>query len=230
MTRLLRARRLTAFLTTLLISAATEAAQESGGQFNLSDADIPKAVLVAEKPGRMFVELTYSKEKQEELRKLTANGLPKSIDMHVGGTPLGERQFTSPAKGHSLKFDFTSLNNALDLVESLGWTPPADHGPVATAPEASLIELTADDVGRVILYLFRPDRCYLEVNCLPARREELTYLLRQSPARPVLVSVGGRIVSELKPDTKVSPSGGVRFDLPDAPVAISVARLLAARP
>lgn len=230
MTRPLRVLRFSTFLTTLLVSAAAANAQESGGQFNLSDADIPKAVLVAEKPGRMFVELTYSKEKQEELRQLTADGLPKNIDMHVGGTPLGERQFASPAKGHSLKFEFSSLNSALDLIGSLGWTPSADHGPVSTAPEASLIELTADDVGRVILFMFRPDRCYLEVNCLPARREELLYLLRQSPARPVLVSVGGRIVSELKPDTTVSPAGGVRFDISSVPLAINTARTLARRP
>lgn len=226
----LRSRCLSPLLASLVASAAVCFGEESPAGFHLANDDIPKAVLVAEKPGRMFVELTYSRDKQDELRKLTAADLPKAVDMRVADIPLGERLFKSAAKGHSLKFDFASLDNALELIDALGWAKRADDDPVTTAPEASLIEFTADDVGRVILYMFRSPNYSMEVTCLPAKRDELLYLLHQTPARPVLVSVNGRIIAELPPGAKVSPAGGIRFDLTSPSIAINTARTLARRP
>lgn len=213
---------LLALLPGLLVAEPTD--------FHLTAEDIPKAVLVAEKPGRMFVELTYSRDKQNELRELTSGGLPKTVDMNVGETALGGREFKSPATGYTLKFDFYSLDDALAVIGSLGWKKPDDISPVSTAGEASLVQLTADDVGRVILFLFRPDRSYIEVTCKPAKRDEIIYLLGQQPARPVLLSVDGRIIAEFKPGTRVAPAGNVRFDVPSVSLAISTARLLAKRP
>lgn len=199
-----------------LLLLAVPARAEAADGLSLGIKDITKLVVFSENPGRLFIELTYSKPKQAELKSLTAEGLPKSVGVTLDGTLLGEKNFVSPATGHSLKFDFSTIDDALSrlavLEQSLG-APKALSVGAHTTTEASIVDLHDGDAGRVVLYLFTPDRCFLDVVVEPAKRDELVFLAHQQPPRPVLISIGGRIVAELPAGARIPAAGPLRLDV-----------------
>lgn len=214
-----------------LLLLAAPARAEPTDSLSLGIKDITKLVVFSENPGRRFIELTYSKPKQAELKTLTSEGLPKSVGVTLDGILLGEKTFVSANTGHSLKFEFSTIDEALSrlavLEQSLG-APKALSVGERTGTEASIVDLRNGDAGRVVLYLFMPDRCFLDVIVEPAKRDELAFLARQQPPRPLLISIGGRIVAELPAGAKIPAAGPLRLDVGSLSDGVAGLRTLAA--
>lgn len=222
-----------ALLAALLGLAAVARAQAATAEFRLAAADVHKLVLILTKPDRLVLEATYSKEKQAELIALTSGGSPKTVRITLADTPMGERSFKSPATGHSLKFDVRTIDDAVSHARALGW--PVETGgdrPAAGVfgeAEVSLLNLAPADTDRLILFLFKPTRTYLDVYCGEEKRGELAFLRKHNPERPVLVNVGGQMVAMLPPGPTPN-AGPLRLDMTSPDTALRSLRILAPHP
>lgn len=115
---------------------------ESPSEFRLEPAEVPKVVVLMFKPSRSILEVTYSAEKQAELKTLVAAHPGRPVRISLAGVFSAERIFTAPPGGHSLKFDLPSVDEAISLARVLmGESPP----PTRPIPAPSLFSPAPQD-------------------------------------------------------------------------------------
>lgn len=105
-----------------IVAGGRMQAEEITPVFALNAANVGKVVLLMFKPDNVILEVTYSKEKQAELAKITKDGLPKKISISLSGKVVDSRMFTEQSTGHSIKIQMVSLEEAFETIREL-WAP-----------------------------------------------------------------------------------------------------------